>query len=95
MYGMKERIATIERMLKRMCENGDIDSEQAAIYERRLVNLAVDASTPSRHHQFYTHEVLVRAVFNGCGDEVIRHALEYNWEEALVPVDPEPERAPA
>ncbi len=70
---VNQRIEAIRRMLAPMVEQGFITDAEEENCERMLVNLAehvsIDQGPGMRHHDFFTHDVLVAAVFNGCSKE--------------------------
>lgn len=81
---VNQRIEAIRRMLAPMVEQGLITVEQEENCERMLVNLAEhtagDSPDGRRHHGYFTHKVLVDAVFNGCSREAQAYAMGLNVE---------------
>lgn len=79
------RIERIRKMLGPMVEQGIITPEQEAECEQGIMNL-VESFTKERrpgameHHHHFTHDVLVQAIFNPCGQAAVQYAMSLNIE---------------
>ncbi len=83
---VNQRIEAIRRMLAPMVGQGFITDAQEENCERMLVNLAesvADDHGTGMCHGYFTHEVLVAAVFNGCSSEAQAYAARLNVEGVM------------
>lgn len=83
-----QRIEDIRCMLAPMVEQGLIDEAEEENCERMLVNLAehasVDPGPGMRHHDFFSHDVLVAVIFNWCSPEAQAYAKRLNVERVML-----------
>lgn len=88
-----QRIKDIHALLAPMVQRGLITVAQEENCERMLLNLAdsvgKDGAPGTRHHQYYTHAVLVEAIFNGCSQAAKDHAMGLNVERVAFDLEPD------
>ncbi len=75
---VKTRVREIHRVLKPMRDRDLITEAQAEDCARGIENLAESFGDGTHHHHdVYTHEVLVAAIFNWCTPEAREFALQH------------------